>query len=206
MDAPTRARIFEPFFTTKPKGQGTGLGLAMVYGFVKQSHGHVWVYSEVNRGTTFKVYLPTTEEPVTREPAATRVPHATRGTETILLVEDEDVVRDFASKVLGRHGYAVHAVAEPSRALEHALAHRGVIDVLLSDVVLPEMNGRALAERIQELHPEVKILFMSGYTDNAIVHHGVLDEGMWFLQKPFSAQALVERVRDLLESTAAAKR
>jgi PAS domain S-box-containing protein len=201
MDAQTKARIFEPFFTTKPKGQGTGLGLAMVYGVVKQSTGHVWVYSEVNRGTTFKVYLPTTEEPVAREPVA-----ATAPPETILLVEDEDVVRDFASKVLGRHGYAVHAVAEPSRALEFALAHRGVIDVLLSDVVLPEMNGRALAGRVEELHPEVKILFMSGYTDNAIVHHGVLDEGMWFLQKPFSAQALVERVRDLLEATAAAKR
>jgi two-component system cell cycle sensor histidine kinase/response regulator CckA len=138
MDAQTRARVFEPFFTTKPKGQGTGLGLAMVYGVVKQSNGHVWVYSEVNRGTTFKVYLPTTDEPVTKEPLPTTRPHATCGAETILLVEDEDVVRDFASKGLGRHG--------------------------------------------------------------------VLDEGMWFLQKPFSAQALVERVRDLLETTAAAGR
>ncbi len=200
MDAATRKRVFEPFFTTKPTGKGTGLGLATVYGIAKQSGGHIHVHSEPGRGTTFKVYLPRTDEvEAVRQPA----PDPQRplgGDGTILLVEDEDVVRKFAHRVLESYGYTVHAVADPRRAIEFANARSGGIDLILTDVVLPDMNGRTMATLLQQQHPESKVLYMSGYADQAIVHHGVLDEATCFLPKPFTAEALARSVRECLEA------
>jgi|SRR5579864_397807 len=202
MDAATQQRMFEPFFTTKPVGQGTGLGLATVHGIVSQSGGHVWVYSEVGRGTTFKVYLPRTDEANDAPAPISNDAGATDGDETILLIEDERAVREFAQRVLTLRGYTVHAMGEPAPAIEFAQSHRGRIQLVLTDVVLPGMNGRDLATRLTECHPECRVLYMSGYTDDAIVHHGVLDAGMWFLQKPFTATALVGKVRNLLDTQA----
>ena len=201
MDAATQKRVFEPFFTTKPLGQGTGLGLATVYGIVKQSGGTIWVESEVGRGTTFKVYLPRTEDVEEADPngVAARAPG---GTESVLLIEDEGPVREFVYKVLSRRGYTVHAVANPLKALDYAQAHRAPIDLVLSDVMLPHMSGREVVTQIQQLHPESRVLFMSGYTDHAIVHDGVLDPGTAFLQKPFTADALLRKVREVLEAPA----
>jgi CheY-like chemotaxis protein len=200
MDAATRKRVFEPFFTTKPTGKGTGLGLATVYGIAKQSGGHIHVDSERGRGTTFKVYLPRTDEvEAIRHP----MPDPQRplgGDGTILLVEDEDVVRKFAHRVLESYGYTVHALADPRRAIEFATARSGEIDLILTDVVLPDMNGRAMATLLQQQHPESKVLYMSGYADQAIVHHGVLDEATCFLPKPFTAEALARSVRECLET------
>lgn len=200
MDAVTQSRVFEPFFTTKAKGQGTGLGLATVYGIVKQSGGHIWVYSELGRGSIFKVYLPQTDEPVQTARAPSVAVNDVRGTETILMVEDEDLVRGFVEKVLSRLGYTVHAVAHPVRAIELARMHQATIQLLLTDVVLPGMSGRTLAADLVHQHPESKVLYMSGYTDDAIVHHGVLEAGTWFIQKPFSADALAQKVREILDS------
>jgi PAS domain S-box-containing protein len=195
----TLKHVFEPFFTTKPKGKGTGLGLATVYGIVKQSGGHIWVYSEPGRGTSFKVYLPRTDEAEETRPSP--APHADtlRGHETILLVEDEEVVREFVYKVLTRSGYTVHAMADPQRAIHFADAHTGVLHAIVSDVVLPGISGPAMVSRLLAKHPASKVLYMSGYTDNAVVHHGVLDADTWFLQKPFTSEALVKRVRELLD-------
>jgi two-component system cell cycle sensor histidine kinase/response regulator CckA len=197
MDEATQKRVFEPFFTTKPKGQGTGLGLATVYGIVKQSGGSIWVESQVGRGTAFKVYLPRTEAAAVVAAAAPVESRALRGQETILLVEDEDLVRDYVYRVLSRRGYVVHAIADPKRAIEYAGAHRGTIDLVFSDVVLPEMSGKAMVERLRRTHPESRVLYMSGYADDAIVHHGVLEAGMAFLHKPFTADVLAAKVRDV---------
>jgi CheY-like chemotaxis protein len=201
MDAATQARIFEPFFTTKKPGQGTGLGLATVYGIVKQSGGSIWVYSEVGCGTTFKVYLPRVEE-VAEEPApgAEALPRARPG-ETVLLVEDEDGVRDFVRSVLERQGYAVLAASDGARAVELAGRHEGAIHLVLTDVVMPDMSGRELAERVRATRPQVKLLFMSGYTDDAVVQRGVLASDMAFLQKPFSGSVLARKVRRAIEGT-----
>jgi CheY-like chemotaxis protein len=198
MDAETLSHLFEPFFTTKALGQGTGLGLATVYGAVKQNHGFINVYSEPGQGTTFKIYLP--------RHAAKAVPLAEagpaqaegRGSETILLVEDEPAILRIATKTLEWLGYRVLAARTPGEAIRLAKEHRGRIDLLMTDVVMPEMNGRDLARNLQSLYPDIRRLFMSGYTANVIAHQGVLDPGVHFLQKPFSLQHLGAKIREVL--------
>jgi len=202
MDAGTQAHLFEPFFTTKQVGQGTGLGLSTVYGIVKQSNGHIWVYSEPGHGTTFKIYLPMVEEVV--ELAEERTPVAAisqTGVEAVLLVEDNDDVRDLARRVLLQHGYSVLEARDGEEALLICERHEGPVHLLVTDVVMPGgLSGRQLAERLAALYPGMKVLYMSGYTDNAIVHHGVLEPGMAFLQKPFSPDVLVCKVREVLDT------
>ena len=201
MDAETQSRVFDPFFTTKEPGRGTGLGLATVYGIVRQSGGHVWVYSEVGRGTSFKVYLPRVDGvPAAEGPSPGA--ELRGGTETILLVEDEESVRRLGIRVLARAGYTVLAAAEGAEALRMAEAHPGPIHLLVTDVVMPGMSGREVAERIAVLRPQAGVLFTSGYTDDAIVHHGVLDDGMAFLQKPFDPSNLLHAVRRVLDGSA----
>ncbi|HEX2871789.1 MAG TPA: ATP-binding protein [Polyangiaceae bacterium] len=197
MDRKTQDRLFEPFFTTKAPGQGSGLGLSTVFGIVKQSHGSVWVYSEPGHGTTFKIYLPRTDRDSVRpvQPAPTQ-----RGTETILLVEDEAQVRAIVKRTLERGGYAVLSASNPEEALRLCETSLLQIDLLLTDVVMPQMNGRELAERIRVLRPTIKTLFMSGYTDDAILRHGVLDEGVPFLQKPVTPGNLTRKVRETLDA------
>jgi two-component system cell cycle sensor histidine kinase/response regulator CckA len=198
IDAMTQGRVFEPFFTTKQKGKGTGLGLSTVYGIVKQSEGYIWLYSEPGIGTTFKVYLPRVDEPVERVTATPRPTGSLQGTETILVVEDEASVRQLVSRVLHKRGYRVLVASTPSEAGEISRSAKGPIHLLISDVVLPQMSGRAMAEEIVPSQPGIKVLYMSGYTDDAIVHHGVLDPGTPFLQKPFTPEALARKVREVL--------
>jgi PAS domain S-box-containing protein len=203
MDSETQSHIFEPFFTTKgPKG--TGLGLSTVYGIVKQSGGYIWVYSESGKGTTFKIYLPRVtdraESPAmvisSAETAATEP-----GTETILLVEDEANLRYLARQFLEKQGYRVIEAADGAVAMQIAVAHEGVIHLLLTDVIMPGMNGRELAQRISEIRPNTKVLYMSGYTENVIGHNGTLDAGVRLLQKPFTLRELKSKVREVLDST-----
>jgi len=200
MDAQTQARIFEPFFTTKGPRKGTGLGLAMVYGIVKQSGGNIWVYSEPGQGTTFKIYLPRVGEPVDAGHGGVLLAAPAHGMETILLVEDEDAVRDLARDILAGCGYTVLEARHGAEALGISAAHAGKIDLMLTDVVMPEMNGRELAERLAAQRPETKVLYMSGYTDHAVVHHGVLAPQTEFLQKPFTEAVLTRKLRELLDA------
>ena len=199
MDRETLDKIFEPFFTTKDVGKGTGLGLATVYGIVKQSNGFINVYSEPGHGTTFKIYLPRCdEEVITKE---TTAPHIQKGQgETVLLVEDEVALIKLAKAMLEELGYKVLAADSPSEALRLAEVHQGEIQLLLTDVVMPEMNGRELAQKIKDRNPDLRVLYMSGYTANAIAHHGVLDEGVNFIQKPFARGDLSIRIREILDS------
>ncbi len=192
------ARIFEPFFSTKARSKGTGLGLATVYGIVKQSGGYIWVYSEPGMGTTFKVYLPKTEESL--QPLVPRI-HAPAaiGSETILLVEDQSSLRELAQIMLEKDGYRVLAAESPAKALEIAEECEDAIHLLVTDVVLPGMNGRVLAERLSKRRPETKILFVSGYTEDIIAHHGELDPGTNFLEKPFTHETLSAKVRAVLD-------
>jgi CheY-like chemotaxis protein len=197
MDTATQARIFEPFFTTKAQGRGTGLGLSTVYGIVKQSGGNIWVYSEPGRGSTFKVYFPRVEEAVDQS-ASPPAPEVLTGSETILVVEDEPGVRELVRKVLERYGYRVLVATTPHEALALAERHTDPIHLLMSDVVLPEMSGLSLASQMTTSRPAMRVMYMSGYTDSAIVHHGVLDADTPFLQKPFTPEALVRKVRAVL--------
>ena len=199
MDRATQLHIFEPFFTTKGTGKGTGLGLSTVFGIVRQSGGSVWVYSEVGRGTTFKVYLPRVEAALD-VPTIPVVPATLRGSETILVVEDEEQVRTLVSSVLRRQGYRVVPAAHPGEALLLGEQHPGVIDLLLTDVVMPQMNGPELAKRLIAIRPALKVLCMSGYTDEAIVRHGVLESGAAFIQKPLTPVSLTRKVREVLDA------
>ena len=198
MDKATQERIFEPFFTTKEMGKGTGLGLSTVFGIVKQSGGSVWVYSEPGRGTTFKVYLPRTDE-VDRAPTPAGEMQTLRGSETILLTEDDDQVRAVAVGILKRNGYRLLEARNGVEAMELCAKHVGPLDLLLTDVVMPEMSGRELSERIKAIRPGVKVLFMSGYTEDAILHHRVLVPGIELLQKPLTPHSLVRKVRSVLD-------
>ncbi len=199
MDAETQGRIFEPFFSTKAKNKGTGLGLSTVFGIVKQSKGFVWVYSELEQGTTFKVYLPQVAAPIRAEELRPRQDVIVGGTETILLVEDEEMVRKAASRILRGHGYEVLEGAHGSDALLIVESHGDRIDLMLTDIIMPEMGGRVLADRIAKKWPKIRVVYMSGYTDNAVVHHGVLDEGVVFIQKPFTVRTLLAKVRATLD-------
>jgi CheY-like chemotaxis protein len=198
MDRETMDKLFEPFFTTKEMGKGTGLGLATVYGIVKQNNGFINVYSEQGHGTCFKTYLPRyvaiTEQILEENTAAP----AARGYETILLVEDEHAILDITKIMLEKLGYVVLVALTPGEAIRVAREHACEINLLLTDVVMPEMNGRELAKNLISLYPQIRCLFMSGYTRNVIAHHGVLDEGINYIQKPFSIQSLAAKVRQAL--------
>ena len=203
MDSETQSHIFEPFFTTKGT-KGTGLGLSTVYGIVKQSGGYIWVSSEASKGTTFKIYFPrvaeraeTVAQVVSSEEAVLTEP----GTETILLAEDEANLRYLARQFLEKQGYKVIEAADGAAAMQIAVAHEGVIHLLLTDVIMPGMNGRELAQRISEIRPQTKVLYMSGYTENVIGHDGTLDAGVSLLQKPFTLRDLKSKVREVLDST-----
>jgi two-component system cell cycle sensor histidine kinase/response regulator CckA len=202
MTPEVQARVFEPFFTTKEMGKGTGLGLATVFGIVQQTGGHIAVYSEPNVGTTFKVYLPRVEESVSPAKPRTSVLAVPKGTETVLLVEDEDAVRALVRIILRQAGYHVLEASDGGAALAMAGRHEGPIHLLLSDVVMPVLGGRQLAERLVALHPEMKVLYQSGYTDDAVVRHGILQEKVHFLQKPYSPAALAAKVREVLDGAA----
>jgi two-component system cell cycle sensor histidine kinase/response regulator CckA len=199
MDAATQARIFEPFFTTKEAGKGTGLGLSTVFGIVKQSEGNVWVYSEPQRGTTFKIYLPRVDEVVEEQPAS-ELETAAGGIETILLVEDSDSLRELGREILEEHGYKVIEASSGTAALEALARHAGSLDLILTDLVMSGMSGRELADQVTRMRPGTKVLFMSGYTDDALGHHGVLDAGTAFVEKPFTIDGLLRKVRDVLDS------
>jgi two-component system cell cycle sensor histidine kinase/response regulator CckA len=211
MDAQTQAKIFDPFFTTKEFGKGTGLGLATVYGIVKQSGGSVWVYSEVGLGSTFKIYLPCVDEVPESEPLFMEpVEKVEPGSQTILIVEDDAALLQVTERSLKNAGYAILAAGSPAEAIHFSESHRGPIDLMVTDVILPGINGPQLAGHLSTIRPEMKVIYVSGYTDNAIVHHGVLHPGLAFLQKPISPKTLIRKVAEVLatplSATACAER
>jgi nitrogen-specific signal transduction histidine kinase/ActR/RegA family two-component response regulator len=199
MDKATLAHIFEPFFTTKEPGKGTGLGLAMAFGIVRQSGGHIAAYSEPGLGATFKIYLPIVAEDSHVPSPTTNKRTVTAGTETILLVEDEDAVRNLARLILTRQGYTVLEARNGGEALLLWERHGEEVDLLVTDVVMPHMSGRQVADRLRALRPSIRVLFLSGYTDDAVIRHGVIDAGVPFLQKPFKADSLAQKVREALD-------
>jgi CheY-like chemotaxis protein len=201
MDAETKARAFEPFFTTKAAGHGTGLGLSTVYGIVKQSGGYIWVDSEPQRGARIRIYLPRVEGKVEAvEPKRRTTTQVARGSETLLLVEDEEGVRELIREWMSEHGYVVLAAANGVEALTLAESHRGPIDMLVADVVMPQMGGPALANRLLPQRPEMRVIYVSGYADEAIGDPDVLRAGAAFLQKPFSLDSLLQMVREILDT------
>lgn len=203
MDKTTQARIFEPFFTTKEQGRGTGLGLATVYGIVKQSGGYIWVYSEPGQGTTFKVYLPRVEgleEPAVLPPPAADIQTASQTVSTALLVEDEDSLRVLEREYLERNGFRVLEAESGEKAIQVAEQFAGTISLMMTDVVMPGMSGRALAEKVAARHPGINVLYVSGYPDETIARHGVLDPEMHFLQKPFTAEAPRRKLKELFRA------
>jgi CheY-like chemotaxis protein len=200
MSPEVRERLFEPFFTTKEIGKGTGLGLSTVYGIVKQSEGSVWVYSEPGTGTTFKIYLPRVGEPLEAKRDKVAGEKLTHGSETILVVEDEEAVRKLAVRILERHGYIVLEACNGGEALCLCEQRKGPVHLILTDVVMPEMSGRQLVDQFRQVWQDSKVLYMSGYTDNTIVSHGVLEEGVNYIQKPFTPDALARKVHEVLNT------
>jgi CheY-like chemotaxis protein len=199
MTPEVRERIFEPFFTTKDTGKGTGLGLSTAYGIVKQTKGHIWVYSVQGKGATFKIYLPRVDEPLEEIRKEVLKKELPRGDETILIVEDEEEVRKLAGKILERQGYKILETFDGDDALVACERHRSPIHLMLADVVMPGMSGYELAKLLKPLYPEIKVLYMSGYTDDAIVRHGVLEKGVNYIQKPFTMEGLARKVREVLD-------
>ena len=200
MDNETQLHMFEPFFTTKEKGKGTGLGLATVYGIVKQSRGYIWVYSEPGKGTTFKIYLPRLEAGIQEAEAERVSPSALKGEETVLVVEDEGMLRELACEFLQGGGYTVLEAGNGAEAIEISKRHQGPIHLLMTDAVMPGMSGRELAQRLHGDRPDMKVLYVSGYTDDAVFRNGLLEPGTAFLQKPFTRDALTQKVRAVLDS------
>ena len=199
MSPETQSHLFEPFFTTKEQGKGTGLGLATVYGIVKQSDGDIWVYSEPGRGSTFKIYLPRVDAlPDAPRRESTRI-RPRRGTETILLAEDAEVLRRLLREILSQNGYTLLTAANGEDALRLSTEHPGPIHILVTDMVMPIMSGKELVSRLGPLRPEMKILYMSGYTEDAIASQGNIEPGTAFLEKPFSPDALVRKIREILD-------
>ncbi len=201
MDAATLARVFEPFFTTKEKGKGTGLGLSTVYGIIKQSGGSIMIYSEPGKGSTFKIYLPQIDAPVEQVEVLEPLPHRSSGSETILLVEDDETVRTLTRSILETSGYSVLEAASGEEAIGICDQHSSSIDMIITDVVMPKLGGPRMIEQIREKCPNMRVLFMSGYTDSAFVHHGAFDPGTPFLEKPFTPVALIRKVREVLDRT-----
>ena len=201
MDEETRSNIFEPFFTTKEVSKGTGLGLSTVYGIIKQSGGYIWVYSEPDHGTTFKIYLPGVKRPAESERKNLTPLKDLNGEETILLAEDDTSLRNLAKIALDRQGYIVLDASTGEDALNLAQTHEEPIHLMITDVIMPGMNGRELADRLHAIRPEMEVLFMSGYTDNAFVHHGVMEAGINFIKKPFTPHSLILKVREILDRT-----
>jgi CheY-like chemotaxis protein len=200
MDTQALAHLFEPFYTTKETGKGTGLGLSTVYGIVKQNNGFINVYSEPGDGTTFRIYLPRHEGATMQAPQEITANATPDHSGTILLLEDEPALMRLGEAMLEKLGYQVLAVASPNEAIRLAEEHNGNINLLITDVIMPEMNGRQLAARVQAFRPRLKVLFMSGYTSNVIAHRGVLEEGVHFIQKPFSLKELAAKIRQAMES------
>jgi CheY-like chemotaxis protein len=203
MDKETQSRIFEPFFTTKEKGKGTGLGLSTVYGIVKQSGGYIFAQSDPGCGTNFRIYLPRVPDPAA-VPGMDKHPQGpTGGSETVLLVEDEESVRELVRETLKARGYTVIEASDGISGMRVAEEYPGKIEILITDVVMPGMSGRELAKRITAARPDIKVLYLSGYTEDAIIHEGALEPGTAFLQKPFTLQVLARKVREVLRGDSA---